>query len=308
MLIALLLSISWTAEARVQEPSAVAAERIFVEFDGRLPSAWRERLRTEVARGFRHPDGPLADAEVSVHAAVSADERNYQVSMEVVDDRDGTVVAKSDESCQLCGLSEVGALVHTQATALRKVIEQQMLRPAILEFRSRPSGATVQLDGQTLGCTPLEHEVRAGSHRVSVSHEGHRSEVRTVDSVAGVRDTAFFDLDPLPVTAAPQNDRPDSARAVGWALAATGVASATVGAVFLALDAEPYRRRCSGADVDAFGNCRQRYNTLPHGVTLTVAGTGLLIGGAVVLVRARLKGSRGQPMTIHRRSPFVIRF
>jgi hypothetical protein len=53
---------------------------------------------------------------------------------------------------------------------------------------SRPSGATVYLDGRAIGSTPVVvAEVGAGSHEVRIERAGHRRWVTTVEVKAGER-------------------------------------------------------------------------------------------------------------------------
>ncbi|MDX1385161.1 MAG: PEGA domain-containing protein, partial [Thermoanaerobaculia bacterium] len=45
---------------------------------------------------------------------------------------------------------------------------------AAIEFTSRPSGASIRIDGEPVGETPLVAEVGAGSHQVEVRLDGHK--------------------------------------------------------------------------------------------------------------------------------------
>ena len=68
-----------------------------------------------------------------------------------------------------------------------------------------------------------------------------------------------------------------------------GVAAAPLvaGSVLLAVDGKPYRRRCSGADVDPQGDCRLRFDSGVHGGVLVALAATLVISGIVLLAQGR---------------------
>jgi hypothetical protein len=124
--------------------------------------------------------------------------------------------------------------------------------------------------------------------------EGYLPRERRVTAIKGVAETLSFTLQPTPVDAAPTEPGwKRVGRPVGWSMLAVGLASVTAGAVFLAIDERPYKSNCSGDDVDAAGNCRQRYNTVVHGATLTAIGGALAVGGLTLGILARKKKGQG---------------
>ena len=67
--------------------------------------------------------------------------------------------------------------------------------PGLLEVVSEPPGAEVSVDGVPTGVTPLDNlEVRAGSHRVELRSEGHRTFSADVEATAERRVTMHVRL------------------------------------------------------------------------------------------------------------------
>lgn len=76
-------------------------------------------------------------------------------------------------------------------------------------------------------------------------------------------------------------------RALGWAALGGGVGLFGAGVTLLALDDRPYKKRCTGADRDAEGDCRWVFKTSWGGAALAVTGAVLVTLGIVALVRNR---------------------
>jgi hypothetical protein len=74
-------------------------------------------------------------------------------------------------------------------------------RPATLEVETRPSGATVYVDGARVGTSPLKLEsFKPGRHDIRLELPGHRPWTTTITAVAGrpTRVTASLELSPEP--------------------------------------------------------------------------------------------------------------
>ncbi|MFO8072389.1 MAG: PEGA domain-containing protein [Polyangia bacterium] len=85
---------------------------------------------------------------------------------------------------------------------------------AEVEVHTSLPGATVLLDGDKVGTTPLDRPlvVGAGAHRIRVSLEGYRDQERTVQLVSGTHEVVEFELDaagapPPPGTASPPSGK-----------------------------------------------------------------------------------------------------
>lgn len=301
----------------------VRAGLLPVQFEGDFNDAWRATLQADLERGLADTGlsvlDPQAVTEASggvgdcgnakcfeflsqsvkapflVRAKIVVAERNYEIALDIIDGRDGSLAASSKETCQLCGLAEVGELVAKQAAVLRQKIDVLALAPAVIAITTEPTGATILIDGQPIGQAPLEHELSPGSHRAQARKEGYVEQARTIEAVQGVRERVTFELmlDPTDQRAPRRDWKP----LVGWSLVGVGGAGLTSGITFLAIDKVPYRARCAGPDIDAQGNCRQRYNTLTHGIAMTAASAGLVVAGATLLIAARIvRGRRTEAM------------
>ena len=294
-----------------------------LQVEGDLPEGWRSRIVEDLSRGLvqagmdvvlpqevTNASGGVGDcnnakcfqflsssvdARFLVRTKIAVEERNYAVAIDIVDGNDGSIAASSSEGCQLCGLAEVGDLVTKQAAALRQKIDMLALEPAVVAITSDPARVTIFIDGKEVGTTPLERELTPGEHEAKARKPGYLDQTRTLNVVQGVRETLRFDLLPEAAEEEPGADARPRRRwkvPVGWTLLGVGVAGVAAGATFLAIDENPYEARCSGPDVDALGNCRQRYNTLVHGAVLTATGGALLVTGIALLVRDRVERGR----------------
>ncbi|MEM6995241.1 MAG: PEGA domain-containing protein, partial [Myxococcota bacterium] len=148
---------------------------------------------------------------------------------------------------------------------------------AALSLRTRPEGASVELDGGPVGATPLQLEVDEGQHRLRFELEGYEDARLVVDSVAGL--TITRDIEMIPLEAPSRRRRP--AHWAGIGLTAGGSAAIITGAVLMALHAREVRTPC---EADAEGDCRQLFNTripgavvLGSGVVMAAVGAGLWI-------------------------------
>lgn len=301
----------------------VRAGLLPVQFEGDFNDAWRATLQEDLERGLADTGlsvlDPQAVTEASggvgdcrnakcfqflsqsvrapflVRAKIVVAERNYEIALDIIDGRDGSLAASSTESCQLCGLAEVGELIAKQAAVLREKVDVLALAPAVVAITTEPTGATIFIDGERIGEAPLEHELSPGTHRAQARKPGYVEQVRTLEAVKGVRERVTFELMLAP--AEEQTPRRDWKPPVGWSLLGVGGAGLASGITFLAIDEVPYRARCSGPDIDALGHCRQRYNTLTHGIALTASGAALAITGAALLIAARVgRGRRTDAM------------
>jgi hypothetical protein len=303
----------------VVQASAAAAERVAVlplQVEGELRADWEPKFEAAIARGLVQSGlevieppavtkatggvgtcanakcyrfvASAVDARYVVVGKLKVEERNYEIGLDVIDGNDGSLAASSSESCQVCGVNEVEELVSKQAVALREKVNALSLEPAIVAITSEPNRVEVFIDGDKVGVTPLEHQLEAGPHEATARKRGYVDQTRKIHAVQGVREALRFELIPR------SDDRVDVARKdwkvpAGWALLGVGTAALAAGVTFLVLDERPYKARCSGADVDALGNCRQRYNTMIHGAAFTATGGALLVTGVAMLIASRVQ-------------------
>ena len=225
-----------------------------------------------------------ADAAFALRARISVNDRDYVVHLDLLATRGGAVLATSEERCDLCGITEVEALVEAQSALLRKALEDLIQGPSRLVVASQPPGALVLVDNQLIGTTPVDQTVLEGEHVVRVMLDGYVSDERRVKLQAGVRERLDLQLRRAPKLA--------RSRAFGWASLFTGLPVAGVGVALLALDGRPSRATCSGPDLPNAGNCRSLFDTDIGGAVALAAGAALITAGVMLLVRTR---DRPQP-------------
>ncbi|MCA9659192.1 MAG: PEGA domain-containing protein [Myxococcales bacterium] len=217
-----------------------------------------------------------------VRATVKIENRDYTMQVELIDAENGTVVASSDDRCDICGLEEVGEMLSSQGALLRAKIDAMGAGPAILVVDSKPSGATVMIDGEVVGTTPLERSVIAGEHVLRVTADGYVAEEREVTFVPGVSESISLELSRAAGS--------KKGRLFGALSLAGGVVALGGGGALLYLDDQ---FKCvDPTDVDAEGDCREYYNYSPGGGVLVAAGAALTTLGVVLLLRHRKPKSK----------------
>jgi TolB-like protein len=205
-----------------------------------------------------------------VAGRVAESNKNYEVSLELINGRTGGVIGTSRESCETCGLDEAGEKMALAASALRARLEVLTKAPARFIVRSRPAGVAVKLDGVGVGRTPLDRELGGGEHRFELAAAGYDALDRRVTVVSGVDETLDLELVPLP-TKFPY-------RKAGWSAVAIGAAALVAGIWMVAIDGDEIA--CGAAQRDPFGHCPHVRNTRALGAALVgVGGVVATLGG-----------------------------
>lgn len=226
-------------------------------------------------------------ADFVLRSTVTVDDRDYQVRLELLAAADGTVLASSEERCDLCGLAEVGALMEAQGALLRRSLEDLVTGPPRVAISSTPAGALVLVDDKLVGLTPTEQTLLEGNHTVELRLDGYVTDKRRVDLVRGVRER----LD-VPLVREPKLAR---TRAVGWASLLVGIPVAAAGIGLLVIDGRPYKRRCGEGDIDLAGNCRFLFDTDWGGGIALAAGAAMITAGIMLLLRTRDRPQSRRP-------------
>jgi TolB-like protein len=224
-----------------------------------------------------------AGAEYVVTSGIVTGERHYRVAIELTDGTTGTVLASASRECDVCTVEEVGELLSEATTELRAELDALVAGPPILAIETRPSGASIELDGKAIGKAPIEHVVTAGSHDATVSKPGYIVQRLTLRAVPGLREVVAVELQPVPKLPTPPPKPPRDLRPWGGSAVAIGLATLVAGAALLAIDGRPDRRHCDGTNVDGDGDCRYRFDATAGGATLTAVGSAVAIGGIVLL-------------------------
>jgi hypothetical protein len=273
-----------------------------VRFEGELPEYRHEQfehsIRSALARGGVETvaapptgvDPETVGAAYALRSSVVIRRRDFDIKLEVVELATSRVVASNRETCNVCGAAEAAEVVTAQVGALVQKLGAVLQGPPVLVLTSEPPRMLVEIDGETVGRTPLRRVVTAGPHQIRMFGAGYVAEVREVESVNGVEESLALRLSPVP-----RRSNARSLRVAGGTLVGIGLGMVVVGAVLTAIDGQPYRARCSGTDVDRDGDCRHLYNGLPVGVSLTVTGATATLVGTGLLLAARRKSAESDP-------------
>jgi hypothetical protein len=222
-----------------------------------------------------------------VRAKLTGTDRDYEMTVEVIDVGAGTVAAL-DGFCDTCGASELREFVVDKAVRLHATLRSQRLRPALLVIATQPAGALVYLDDEPIGRTPLEHQTIAGERRVKVVLDGHVTAQRAVSLVGGVEKRVELTLDRRPDVDTESNVTAGKKARIGKIVGGTslgvGVGLLGAGIALLVLDGNPIERKCNGENVDADNDCKFLHDTLAGGIGLTVGGAALAGAGVGLLV------------------------
>lgn len=237
-----------------------------------------------------------AEATHLVRPSVGFEGSDYVLTVELVDGASGKVLHTATQTCELCGLSEAVEMMSSLAGSLG---EHMVVTAAVagLAVSSDPPGATVIVDGEVVGETPLQLELEVGDHEVVVSKDGFFDRESLVKLEAGESEALGVVLDP---SGPRDEDEPRGGLwgrvrpVLPWVSLGVGAAALGSGIALIAIDEKPVEfTRCSGNDLDHLGNCRFRHNTIMGGVVLTLIGVGGLAAGATLLVLDKRKGREG---------------
>lgn len=275
------------APAEPSRPGVVVAP---IVFEGELRESFRGVVRDNLLEGLQRSDYAILDAGGNgepeglyvVRATMTVESRNYALVLELVD-RNGEVIASSEDRCELCGIGEVELMVADQAAVLADTLQSSLKAQPVLVIESRPPGAVISLDGEVIGSTPLTLRVAAGQHRTHASLSGHFSQQLEVEAVEGMRQIVTLQLVAIPQGPTLQERRRATMAPWGVAALSVGTAALAAGVTLLVIDERPYQRQCGGADVDSDGNCRLLYDTQAGGIAATATGVAALAVGAALL-------------------------
>jgi hypothetical protein len=282
--------------------------------DGTLPDSDRESLTNQLVEGLQRGSFEVVTPE-QVSAAVGNDDcskpgcmekiakqtgathivraivvvvdRDYTVKVELYD-ADGAKIVSTSDGCEICGVMDVGGLLETQAATMRTKLDALASGPASIGIVSTPEGADVTLDGEPFGVTPLDKSIIPGDHVIRVSKEGYIAVQEQRTFVEGARETLNYELDKVP------NRLPK--RPWGWASLGVGIAAVGAGVAMTVLHDSNYKLggACTGAQVDAEGDCAYLFNTKYEGLALSLGGAALVTLGVAILINTSKKSARKQ--------------
>lgn len=234
-----------------------------------------------------------SSAQGVVVSSVQVEGSDYRLAVEIRDGG-GAVLVQREGSCEICTYDEAAealrGLVATAAGELAPTAPAVTTGP--VRVSSSPAGASVMIDGATVGTTPYEGELPAGPHVVEIQKSGHEAARREIEVLAA--DGASLDVE---LRRSGGSLSPRTTDIIGWSALGVGVAALGAGIALLVLDDNPVKKSCSGVHVDADGDCEFRYDTLPGGIAFTIVGAvGIAAGTGLVVYARRKRGREPAPM------------
>jgi hypothetical protein len=221
------------------------------------------------------------NASYLITARVAESNKTYTMVMEIINGRTGAVLASNRERCETCGVEEAGEKMGLAASALRERLEVVSRAPARFVIRSKPAGATVIMDDQVIGATPLDSELSGGPHRMKLRMSGYDDLVRSFIVVSGVDETMDLDMVAIP-SRFPY-------RAAGWGGLAAGAALLIGGIVTMTFDHDEVS--CGGGSKDPNGHCPSIWATRWWGASMIGLGAAAATAGGAFLYLAPRTGT-----------------
>ena len=300
-----------------------------LEVRGELSEADREALTAELVEGLRRGDFEVvaptevlaaspdavscADAACVqtvardtgatqvVRATVVVEDRDYHVTVRLLDGSTGKSLASTEEGCEICGITDAGELIAAASATLRTKLDALAKGPASVEVVSTPSDAQVFIDGELVGTTPLAQPVVAGKRVLRVSREGYITIEREVTFVEGVAESLAFELEKVPSRL--------PSRPWGWVSLGVGLAGVGTAVGFAYLDDRPYRvgSACDAPDNrDPAGECRRLWKTQWIVLGTALAGAALTTLGVAVLLSTSRRAGKARAKRSSRRPSFGV--
>jgi hypothetical protein len=265
-----------------------------MQFDADLPAHERSALRESFERvlplACKPPPcvgGDCTEDQPSVALSIAGATRDYTLHWVAnAPHLDAPLIVES--RCELCSLVEVEEQLAADLGSLCARLAASADTPGRVRVSAQPRRAWVRLDGHRIGHTPWAGEVAVGEHQLKVGARGHGTQARTLQVFAGIEQREHFEL-----MALSHKRRPAWP---GWSSLGIGIALGIAGTALIAIDGQDWRGRCSGSNVDANGNCRFAYSTLPFGIALASLGAVSIASGVGLIVWAQ-QGDQGATLS-----------
>lgn len=222
---------------------------------------------------------------------------DYQWSLAFIDGATGAATPLDTQTCEVCTVDEASTAIARGIAASRFEVRRRITAPNRVTVTSEPTGAVLFVGGVYVGTTPFEFALPKGDVRILAKKIGYEPAVREIRDAAPRESAIHLQLLPLPQ----RDPEPHHSKlwpVIGGSAIALGALGVISGSILVGLEGRPYRRRCAGADVDADGDCRFVYKTLPVGAALLGTGLTFAVGGTLAVVlsaRARRRARRSAP-------------
>jgi hypothetical protein len=218
----------------------------------------------------------LLGAEYLVVGKIRVNQKNYEITLDLLSGRDGKSVGLGREHCELCGIQEVGDMMDRVTSSLRAYLDANVTDGARIAVETQPVPAEVTLDGRSVGTTPLSFEVPAGQHELAFAATGYQPTHRKLDLSVGTNETVRVDLTPNGGGVLGTGGRATASgpwRVFGWSGLIVGALATASGLVALSYD-----KTAVACPAGAAGECH-RDTGIIAGVLLGAGGMALVSGG-----------------------------
>jgi hypothetical protein len=196
-----------------------------------------------------------------------------------------TLITQSDSAAGDAPVEDgdvVRATLAALATARQRFESSQM---GYVDVRSVPPGAVVEVDGRSIGTTPVRRMVPSGARALRVTLEGHRTHEETVQVGATEERVLEITLEPgadvietPPASGATYSEPHFANWLIGGALIAGGIAALVSPLWSAAVDGQCIAETDDGAFCTSVGHFG-----VQSGVLLGVGGAAIL-GGAIFMI------------------------
>ena len=300
--------VSAYAQPSMSQPplAATPVQRVAVvrlSYSGNVPPGHRESFEARLVEGlaaaaFQVMSGPpverklatanlanCADGDCYPHVAQTLDvgyllvgkvdesNKNYDVTLDLINGRTGAAIGKVHERCETCGMAEAAERVGLASAALRKRLEALSSTPAHVVLQSYPSGATAWVNGNRVGQTPAGLELPGGQHRLLLELDGYHKTERNFTIVSGVDETINVEL------LRPPSEFPY--KLTGWVAVVSGAALMVAGGYAAYIDGKVIA--CSNNEKDINGLCPKLRDTDLLAALLVGAGAATATLGGISL-------------------------
>lgn len=296
--VVLLLSVALTSPVWAQDKNSIAL--IHLEISGDGPPELREQLQTHISDGFKADGLTVTDlnqtlkilkdvpeligcsstacleriferipANRFVRVVVNASGANYEIRLELLSAlEDESLINKVEESCAVCTISDLNTLA---ADAARKLLHPPSdTQKVSVMIATNPPGATIIVDEQEVGVSPLDLELALGSHTVTARLDGHTRSETPIEVKPDSGEQQTFELQ-LPVASVTETPGPAGADygSKKWIAVGGSAALLALGAVLISVDGDA---SCSSNTA----TCPEFRDTMTGGI-VSLSG-GVLLG------------------------------
>jgi hypothetical protein len=149
----------------------------------------------------------------------------------------GHAAVTARRTCEACTEPSLRTTIDAMMLELAKSKPGFMGR---IKVTSDPAGIPVLLDNETLGVTPVEHDVAAGAHKVRLIRDGHMGPEKDVTITGGKTEDVTLEAPPANIETPLPSGPTHHSRVLPGVMIGTGVAAVGAGAVmYFVLHKEP---------------------------------------------------------------------